>query len=169
VYFLFAIVYLGVRYAVMPRVADYRAEVEQIATRAIKRPVTIGAISASWQGWHPRLQLEQVVVHGQDGHPALQLPHVSALLSWWSLPSMDVRLYRLDIERPDVNIERDAQGRFHIAGILLDTEQHSDGGSADWVLTQRDIHIHGGRLRWNDALRQAPELVLEQVNIVLQN
>src|SRR5690606_8236091 len=123
VYFLFAIVYLGVRYAVMPRVADYRAEVEQIATRAIKRPVTIGAISASWQGWHPRLQLEQVVVHGQDGHPALQLPHVSALLSWWSLPSMDVRLYRLDIERPDVNIERDAQGRFHIAGILLDTEQ----------------------------------------------
>ncbi|GGC10180.1 DUF3971 domain-containing protein [Oxalicibacterium flavum] len=168
-YFVFAIVYLGLRYAVMPQIDEYRGEVERVATRAIGRPVTIGAISASWQGLRPQLQLGQVAIYGRDGQPALQLPHVSAVVSWWSLPVFDLRLHRLDIDRPEMDIERDAQGRFHIGGMPLDTEQEGNGRGADWVLSQRDIHINSGRLRWKDALRQAPELVLERVNMVLQS
>jgi len=168
-YFVFAILLLGLRYIVMPQIADYRTNVEQIASKAIGRPVSIGVLSGGWQGLHPSLILENVAIYGEDNQPALQLPRVSAVVSWWSLPAFDLRLHRLDIDRPDMDIQRDAEGRFYVAGMLIETGQENDGRAADWVMSQHDIHINGGRLRWKDDVRQTPELALEQVNVVLQN
>ncbi|WP_293780598.1 YhdP family protein [uncultured Oxalicibacterium sp.] len=168
-YFLFGIALLGLRYVVMPQIADYRADVEQFASKAIGRPVTIGELSGGWQKLRPSLQLENVTIYGQDDEPALRLPRVSAVISWWSVPAFDLRLHRLDIDRPDLEIERDAQGHFYVAGMLVKTGEETDGRAGDWVLSQHDIHINQGRLRWKDGLRQAPELQLEQVDIVLQN
>lgn len=168
-YFIFCALFLTLRYVVLPQIAEYRADVEQLATRAIGRPVSIGAISASWHGLHPTLALQNVAIYGADGKPALQLPAVSATLSWWSLPTAELRLYRLEIDRPDMDVQRDASGNFHVAGLPVDLKQSGDGRAADWVLSQHEIRINDGRLRWKDDLRHAPELLLDQVSIVLRN
>ncbi|WP_325512547.1 YhdP family protein [Oxalicibacterium sp.] len=168
-YFIFCAVFLTLRYAVLPQIADYRADVEKVATRAIGRPVTIGAISASWQGLRPYLALSNVAIYGTDGRPALQLPSVSATVSWWSFMTADLRLHRLDIDRPDMDVQRDANGNFFVAGLPVDLKQSSDGRAADWVLSQGEIRINDGQLRWKDNLRQAPELLLGHVDIVLHN
>lgn len=168
-YFIFCALFLTLRYAVLPQIADYRVDVEQVVERAIGRPVTIGAISASWRGLRPELALDNVAIYGKDGKPALQLPAVSATVSWWSLLVADVRLHRLEIDRPDMDVQRDADGNFYVAGLLVDLKQSSDGRAADWVLSQHEIRIHGGQLRWKDNLRQAPELLLSDVDVVLRN
>ncbi|GGI18253.1 YhdP family protein [Oxalicibacterium faecigallinarum] len=168
-YFVFGILLLGLRYVVMPQIAEYRTDVEQIASKAIGRPVTIGALSGGWQRLRPSLTLENVAIYDENHQPALQLPRVSAVVSWWSLPAFELRLHRLDVDQPDMDIRRDAEGRFYVAGMPVETGPESDGRAADWVMSQHDIHINGGRLRWKDDLRQAPELLLEQLNVVLQN
>lgn len=168
-YFIFCALFLTLRYAVLPNIDRYKAEVEQMSARAIGRPVSIGTIGASWNGLLPKLLLGGVVIHDQNGREALNLPSVSATLSWWSVVVAELRFHTLEISRPDMDIQRDAKGDLYVAGILVDLRKSDGGKGADWILSQREIVIRDGRLRWNDAMRGAPELALERVNFILHN
>lgn len=168
-YFIFCALFLTLRYAVLPNIDMYKTDIEQLASRAIGLPVSIARIYASWHGLKPNLFLGDVVVRDKDGRQALSLPSVSATLSWWSVLSAKVRFDTLQISRPDLDIRRDADGRIYLAGILFAPGQGGDGQGPDWVLSQREIVIREGRLRWNDAQRNAPELLLEDVNLILHN
>lgn len=168
-YFIFAVLFLSLRYVVLPNIDHYKGDVEQIASRAIGRPVTISTIYASWQGLRPYLFLGGVAIHDRNGREALKLPGVAATFSWWSVPNGDVRLHTLEVSRPDLDIERDADGKLFVGGIFIDPTKPGDGKGADWVLAQREIIIRDGRLRWNDRKRGAPELVLDEITFLLRN
>ena len=43
------------------------------------------------------------------------------------------------------------------------------GSGLEWLLTQHQIVIRDGWVRWQDHLREAPDLTLSSVNFVLQN
>src|SRR5690606_17585089 len=78
-------------------------------------------------------------------------------------------LKSLEIIHPDLDIVRDRDGQLFIAGIPIDLKREGDGKSLDWLLTQSEIVIRKGALRWNDRLRNAPELLLSDVELVLRN
>lgn len=168
-YFLFAALVLVSRYVLLPQVANYKPQVEQLVSRSIGRVVTIQALQASWQGMNPQLVLENVVLHDQNGQAALALPEIRTTLSWWSLMVANLRFNRIELNRPVLNMQRDAGGQIYIGGFLIDSRQSGDGKGLDWVLEQHQIVIHDGLLRWKDQYRQAPELQLTQVNLLLQN
>ena len=84
VYFLFAATLLALRYWVLPKVAEYRSDVEQHASKVLGQRITIGAIDADWQGLRPELLLANVTVFDHDGRAALTLPAVEATLGWIS-------------------------------------------------------------------------------------
>lgn len=168
-YFIFCTLVLGLRYVVLPNIDSYKLEVETMATRAIGNKVSIGDIQASWSGLHPRLSLDQVVIHDKFGNAALTLPNVSATLSWLSLPTAGLRLEQLVVSKPDMDVRRDANGKLFVAGIAIDTGKTGGDKGADWVLSQREIIIRDGRVRWNDDQRAAPELPLNDVNLILRN
>ena len=169
VYFLFCVTFLLLRYAVLPNIDHYKPQVEQLAADAIGQPLKIGRIDASWSRFTPRLALTDVVIHNQAGGVALRLPRVTADLSWWSAVAGGVRLDALEIERPDLDIQRDRNGRLFVAGIYVDPGKSGDGKGADWVLSQHRIVVRDGRVRWNDFQRGAPELVLDKMNFKLEN
>lgn len=168
-YFVFCALLLGVRYLVLPNIDAYKPQIETLAARAIGNPVSINALDASWSGLQPRLALDTVVIHDGSGNAALTLPRVDGTLSWWSLLTGSLRLDSLVIERPDLEIMRDEQGRLYVAGIPVDNSGQDDGRGADWILSQHEIRIRGGRLRWIDKLHGTPELALADVNLVLRN
>ncbi len=168
-YFIFCVLFLGLRYVVLPQISNYRVDVENVATKAIGRPVTIGSIDASWHGLRPFLSLDNVAIYDKGGDVALRLPKVSATVSWWSVMVADLRLHSLEIDKPDMDVERDANGNFYVAGMLIDMQKDGDGKAANWILSQREIRIKDGQLRWQDKSRQAPELLLNDVNVVLHN
>ena len=169
-YFVFCALFLTARYVIWPHIEDYKGEIEQVASKAIGNRVAVGSIRAGWDGLNPKLLLDQVVVRDKQGRPALTLPAVSATLSWWSIPTVSLRFRQLEINGPDLDIRRDATGNVYIAGLLFDSSAtQGDGRGADWVLSQDEIVIVNGRLRWSDELRKAPELKLEDVRIALQN
>jgi uncharacterized protein (TIGR02099 family) len=168
-YFIFAVLFLSLRYVVLPNIDRYKSDVEQIASRSIGRPVTISTIYASWKGLRPYLFLGGVAIHDRNGREALALPGVAATFSWWSVVYADVRLYTLEVSRPDLNIERDTDGKLFVGGIFIDPAKPGDGKGVDWVLAQREIIIRDGRLSWNDHKRGAPELALDQITFLLRN
>lgn len=168
-YFVFCGMFLTLRYVVLPNIDNYKPELERVASYFIERPVTIGTLHASWRGLRPNLVLHDVVIHDRQGEQALALPEVAATLSWWSVLVGEPRLYALEIARPDLEIERDAEGRIYIAGIMVDSQQKNEGRGLNWMLAQREIVIRNGWLRWRDLQRGAPELVLSNVDFLLQN
>ncbi|GGY82900.1 YhdP family protein [Pseudoduganella plicata] len=168
-YFVFAVVVLVLRYAVLPQIDNYKPDIERLASRAVGNPVTIDRIYASWSGLHPSLFLGDVVLRDRDGRQALRLPSVSATLSWWSLVTMDVRFDSIELIRPNLDVSRTADGRLFVAGIFVDLNKKDDGKGSEWVLGQREIIIREGRLEWRDAQRGTPPLVLQNMNLILRN
>ncbi len=167
-YFIFCAMFLGLRYLVLPNIHHYQPEVARAASQMLNRPVTIAGIQANWHGLNPRLQLQDVVIHDEHGDRALQLPQVNATISWTSVLGR-LRLDSLEVLNPDLEVERDAQGRWFVAGMEIDTTRPDDGSTLDWLMAQREIVIRGGSVRWNDHLRQVPELKLADVSVVLRN
>lgn len=168
VYFGFVLLVLALRYSVLPNIENYRGDIERIASQELGQPVSIGRIEASWAGVNPDLTLFDVRIADAQGRPALAFMRVESILSWWSVPRAQLRLRLLRIDEPTLHLRRDADGRISVAGILL-SEARSDGAVTDWVLAQKRIRINGATLVWEDALRKAPPLVLEDLNFGLDN
>ncbi|TWI51424.1 uncharacterized protein (TIGR02099 family) [Pseudoduganella flava] len=169
VYFAFALVFLALRWAVLPNIDRYKGDIERAASRAVGNPVTIDRIYASWSGLRPNLFLGDVVLRDRGGQQALRLPSVSATLSWWSVAAMDVRFESLELIRPDLDIRREPDGKLYVAGIHIDPNRKDDGRGADWLLAQREIVVREGRVVWTDAQQGATPLALADVNVVLHN
>lgn len=167
--FLFAAVILALRYWILPDIAAYRDDIARTLSRSVQQRVTIGSISANWAGLRPQLALSQVVVHDAKGRPALELPRVDATLSWRSAALLQVNFHALDIYRPVLTVRRDGRGGLTVAGIALNMDQQDAGGFSRWLLSQRDIEIHDARLVWNDEMRAAPALELNQLYLRMLN
>ncbi|MET0320407.1 MAG: TIGR02099 family protein, partial [Duganella sp.] len=168
-YFALTILFLVLRYAVLPNIEHYRADIERIASRAAGNPVTIARIDASWNGLRPNLLLNDVVLHDRRGQPALRLPGVAATLSWWTVFAAEPRFHALTLNRPDLDIRRERDGRLFLAGQYLDPHKPGDGKGLEWLLLQREIVIRNGRIRWTDLQRGAPPLALAGVTVRLRN
>jgi uncharacterized protein (TIGR02099 family) len=168
-YFLFCLTFLALRYAVLPNIEHYKPDVERLVSDAINQPVVIGKLSADWDGLRPRIALDQLSIKDGFGRPALTLPHVQATVSWLSVPTGGLRLHELEIDNPDMDVRRDSAGNLYVAGILVPQTKGNDNRGADWLLSQREIVIRHGTLRWNDNLRGAPELPLSEINLELRN
>jgi len=167
--FLFAAVILLLRYWILPDIASYRDDIAQTLSRTVQQRVSIGGIRANWDGLRPQLALSQVVVHDGEGRPALELPRVDATLSWRSAVRLQVNFHALDIYRPVLTVRRDTRGGIAVAGIALNMDGQGTGGFSRWLLSQRDITIHEARLLWNDEMRAAPLLELDQLQLRIIN
>ncbi len=167
-YFAFCVVFLALRYLVLPNIDSYKSEVEQMASHFIQRPVSIRAIEASWNGLNPRLKLENLVIHDQEGARALVLPQVNATISWLSALGQ-LRLQSLEVVKPDLEVERDESGHIFVAGLPVDSSNADKGHGLDWLLSQHEIVVREGWLRWRDQQRKAPDLVLTNISFVMKN
>lgn len=167
VWLLFAALQLALRYVVLPQISDYKSDIEQAATKVVGQPVSIGRIEAHWQGLNPELVLDDVRIADRQGAPAFSLAHVEGVLSWTTLWRMRPTLSLLAFDGPVLHVRRDASGKITVAG--MDTEGESDPAFAEWVLDQKRIRIHDATIVWEDRLRKAPPLVLEDLQFALDS
>ena len=152
---------------IVPRIGEFRPQLEAQAARALGVPVRIGSITARSEGLIPSVELLDVALLDAQGRAALQLPRVVVALSPRSL--LNRGFEQLYIERPDLDIRRQADGRIVVAGLTFSETAGADNAAADWLFSQGEVVIQGGTLRWTDELRGAPELALEEVDVLLRN
>ena len=63
----------------------------------------------------------------------------------------------------------DEKGKIFIAGIALNMDKSGDTKGLDWLLSQKQISIINGSLRWQDKLRGAPELELKDLTFIFSS
>lgn len=152
---------------IVPRIGDYRVQLEVQAGRALGVPVRIGAMTARSGGLIPGIELHDVSLLDAEGRAALRLQRVVLAVSPRSLWRLGFE--QLYIERPELDIRRMVDGRIFIAGLPFSDTSAGDTRAADWLFSQAEVVVRGGTVRWHDGLRDAPPLALNQVDVLLRN
>lgn len=168
---LFLTLWLTLHWGILPRIEQWRPQLESQASRALGVPVRIGGITATSHGWVPSVELRDVTLLDAQNRPALQLPRVAAALSARSLLALELRFEQLLIEGPQLEIRRDRTGRVFVAGLDMSAGDGGDGDGAlsDWFFRQTEFVIRDGSLYWTDEQRDAPTLALTQVELAVRN
>ncbi len=167
---LLLLAWLTLHWGILPRIEQWRPQIEARASQALGVPVAIGAVRVRSGGWMPALELADVVLQDRQQREALRLPKVSAALSARSLLALELRFEQLHIDGAALEVRRDRVGRFFVAGIEIPPSgTDADSGAADWFFSQHEFVVRNGRLRWVDEQRDAPALELEQVDLVVRN
>jgi uncharacterized protein (TIGR02099 family) len=167
-YVVFLLLFLLVRYVVLPNVENYRGDIERVLSQSLAQEVSIESIDTGWRGLRPRLSLHGFRIRAPDGRPALSFDRVDAVVAWSSLVRMDLRLYRLSIAAPTLNLRRDAAGKLYIGELQLNTGGQGPDFS-DWLLSQRQVVVRDATITWQDEMRRAPPLALQHLNFRLES
>lgn len=162
-----ALVWGGIHGWIVPRIGEFRPDLEIEASRVLGVPVRIGDISARTEGLVPSFELSDVVLLDPQGREALRLPRVVAALSPRSLWNLGFE--QLYIEKPALDIRRAADGKLYVAGLDFSRDSGNDGRAADWFFSQTEFVIRGGTLRWTDELHARAPLALADVDFVSRN
>ncbi|MFS8086935.1 MAG: YhdP family protein, partial [Acidobacteriota bacterium] len=123
-----------------------------------------------WDGWSPTLSLSDFRLLDQNGNVALTLPRVETSVSWQSVVIGEIRLRRLEVNGPQLLVRRDVQGHVHVAGMDMERPvEQEDSAVINWFIKQRQVVIRDGTVVWQDELRNAAPLRLDQVHLLLEN
>jgi len=168
------VAWAALHWAILPHANEWRPWLEKEASKALGVELRIGRITVESGGWMPRMVLGDVRVLDATGRPALTLQRVSAVLSAHSLVVLQPRFSQLLVDAPELVIRRDAAGRIFIGGLGLDDTARADTGTTDagldWLFSQPELAIIGGRVRWIDEKRaDARPLELSDLNFILRN
>ncbi|CAG0958435.1 hypothetical protein MTYP_00589 [Methylophilaceae bacterium] len=165
--FILATAILLLRYLVLPNIDQYKDQIAEKIGQSTGQKITIGNIQASWNGMNPHLGLRQVALYDAQGRMALTLHEIETSLSWLSIPLLEPKLSELQIQGPVVSARRLADGTLVVAGIEMGGTSRPE--LANWILRQTRIDILDATVLWQDELRGAPPLTLNNLNLSIEN
>ncbi len=154
---------------IVPRIGEWRGALEAQASRIAGVPVRIGELEAHSSSLFPTIELRDVTLQDPGHGAGLRLARVVASVSPRSLWHRGFE--QLYIEKPELEVRRDAQGRLRVAGIVIDpaARKDEDNAGTEWLFSQREVVVVQGTVRWTDETRDAPTLVLSDVRFVSRN
>ena len=160
---------------IVPRLSDWRPDIEAWASAALRTPVRLAALSAQVRDGVPTVELEGLEIEDAQGQVGLRLERARAELSARSLLNLGFDNFRA--EGLQVEVQRQTSGQWSVAGIAL-----ADAGSAatpdwlNWVFRQGQWRVLDGSVRLRDAWRAqqqglvvVPEIRWSGVQAVLNN
>ena len=167
---LFALSWGVLHAVIVPRINEWRPELESLATRSLGVKVEIGDIQAQSSGFIPTLELREVRLFDAQGREALRLPRVLSAVSAQSLWRLGFE--QLLIQGPVLDVRRTADGRIQVAGIDVTqaSPQQESNAVLDWFFSQSEFVIRDGQISWTDEMKpQAPALALHSLDLVVRN
>jgi len=154
---------MALRYWLLPDIEQYHDRITSSLSAAIGSQVTIAGIRGDWEGFLPHLNFTDVRILDDQGQTALLLKRIDGSPSWMSIFTAELRLSRLEMDGPELLIRRDPRGKLFIGKLAL-TRQGENNDLADWLLRQSNVVVRNALIVWVDDQRDAPPLVLQQVN-----
>jgi uncharacterized protein (TIGR02099 family) len=171
-YLGFAVLTLALRFWVMPELPRYQPEIEALVSRALGTELRLGQLETRWAGLNPVVILHDVRILDAEGAAAFRLARVDGVLSWrslWSLWQRQPIFALLSLEKPELRVRRNQEGRIFVAGLPISATDETDGAALPWLLAQRRIRVHDARMIWQDDLHAAPPLVLRSAQLEWRN
>lgn len=150
----------------LPKLGDYKPEVERMVSDYLGQDITITELSAEWAGLNATVRASGVRVAIGD-HPGSGMRFGEMYLSFdpRSLLVPGKTFERLEVKGPTIEAARLADGRIRVGDTIIGTPR----GTLRRLLQGRNLVISDGTLVWHDA--QAPEqpLHLEDVDIHIRS
>ena len=157
----------ALHWVIVPRIDEFRPQLETWATQSLGVRVRVGTVAAQSKGMVPSFELKDVTLLDAQGRVALRLPQVRIALSPRSLWRFGFE--QIYIDRPVLDVRRDANGKITIAGLDFADNRDGDTVALDWFFSQFEFAIQEGTLRWTDEQRNAEPVLLNQVAVVVRN
>jgi uncharacterized protein (TIGR02099 family) len=139
-------------------------------------PVVMHDINADWEGWSPKLYLEQIDLLNSAGtEPILHFKRASISIDFLkSLVNRQIIPRQLMISGFNITVTRLENGAIDIAGIhVQDASEPArpvrDNELADWLLGQNSIELQNANLSWIDQFHSQPPVNLSNVNLTLRS
>jgi uncharacterized protein (TIGR02099 family) len=167
VWLTLGIMWGGLHWVIVPRIAEFRPQLEAQATRALGVPVRVGAVSATSSGVLPSFELLNVSLLDAQQRVALSLPRVVVQVSPRSLWRLGFE--QVLVDQPQLDVRRLADGRITVAGLEIMTAGGGESAGLDWFFSQIEFVIQGGTVRWTDEVRGNEPLMLQNVNALARN
>ena len=167
VFVLILLALAAVRFIVYPNIDAYKNDIAQKISQTLGQQVTIQSIDTGWYKLSPHLILNNIIVNDAQNRPALQLKKVEAIASWLSVPLLEPRLSYLKIHQPALTIRRNLDGSIFLAGIAMGGKSKPE--FANWLLNQSHLKIANATIIWQDDLRGAPALSLNNLDLKVKN
>ena len=164
---LFGVAWGALHWVIVPRIGEFRPQLEARASEALGVPVRVGAVTAQSTGMMPSFELSDVALFDAQGRVALSLPRVLVTLSPRSLWRLGFE--QLYIDQPKLDIRRDANGRITMAGLDFSSPGGGNSDALNWFFSQIEFAIHDGAVRWTDESRGTEPVVLQHVDAVMRN
>ncbi|WP_296491575.1 YhdP family protein [Rhodoferax sp.] len=157
----------ALHWVIVPRIGEFRPQLETRASQALGVTVRVGAVSAQTNGMVPSFELLDVTLLDAQGRVGLSLPRVLIALSPRSLWRLGFEQIYLD--QPKLDIRRAPDGKITIGGLDFSNANQADPAALDWFFSQFEFAIHDGTVRWTDEQRAVEPVVLQKVALVVRN
>jgi len=153
---------------IVPRIGEWRGQVERLATQALGAPVRIDALTAHSEGLFPTIELSGVSILDPQQRQALKLQRVVLTVSARSV--LRLGLEQLYIDAPELDVRRLQDGRWQVAGLdVVSSDATQDNRALEWLLEQPELVIQRGVVQFTDE-QQSPETTQwRDVEVVVRN
>ncbi|MCI4439929.1 YhdP family protein [Tibeticola sp.] len=161
-----AVVWAALQGWIVPRIDDWRPQLERYASRTLGVTVRIGRIEAQRGAWVPSFTIDDVALLDAQGEPALRLARVLATLTPQGL--LRGHFDQLVLDGPELTVRRTPDGRWRIGDWMLNAGGGSDA-AADWFFSLPEFVIRGATLHYADERLGAEPLTLSAVDFLMRN
>lgn len=157
---------LLVRFVLWPQAHEARQWLEQRASDAMHAQFTIGRLETFWQGWHPAFRARDVRAVDDRQRVLLAAGTVDGTLAWQSLAGLSLQFASLKANGTDVLIRRTPEGALMVAGVPVETGASAAGDDPflNWLMSQGQLELTGGNLRWLDERAGLPQLDVADIH-----
>ncbi|MEN8204873.1 MAG: YhdP family protein [Pseudomonadota bacterium] len=151
----------------VPELTVYRMEIEQAASQALNKQVTVGQMEATWRGLNPVIKLKGVELIDPAGtHEAITFREIWVTVDAENYLSQQViKLAGIDVIGADLTLVRDADGTFYLDGF----RPEDDDSELLTELLQMALSVHDVNVTYVDKKTgQAPRR-FSSISLSLRN
>ncbi len=125
---------------------------ESSLSRIFHRPVTVGSVTTAWNGFSPRIYIENLQVMGDaQDRPALAFKSLAAELDFFSIFKFWPQFSEFAVEQPRLEVVSLSVDQLQVGGIRLRSNRSagiSQKRLISWMLNHQNLVWHDGEIAW---------------------
>jgi uncharacterized protein (TIGR02099 family) len=152
----------------VPSLSEYRLEIEEAASEALKKEVSIGRLEATFRGLNPVLKLKNVELadpSGEQGSLAIREVWITIDAERYAT-EQQLQFAGIEIIGADFTLIRDADGEFYLDKFRSDGE---DDSSLDQLMQMSILSVYDVNLTFVDELHARPAQRFSKIALSLKN
>lgn len=152
------------------KITSYKPQLEAQISQVLNSRVTIDHLSLAWDWGRLRADVRGLNIYRKgENAAAVSAQDAYVIVSWRSLWAGMPILAHAQLNRPYIEIVRNAEGQLYFADYMIDMTKKGDGSGARIFFSQPSIAIAQARVLWRDHTSNGRAIILDETNVEISN